>query len=76
MAENISAEKNNHSETSDPRVLLGEVSERLAPKLEEAHEQLLAFSDRVKGMIREYPGAVVLGAVGVGFVVGKLVSRK
>jgi len=76
MAENMSAEKNNQSETPDPRVLIGEVSERLGPKIEEAQEQLYAFSDRVKGAIRAHPGAVVLGAVGLGFLVGKLASRK
>ena len=56
--------------------VLGEVSERLAPKIEEAQAQLAAVNNRVKGFIRAYPGATLLGVAGLGFILGRLASRK
>ncbi len=63
-------------EASNPAAILGEVSERLAPKLEEAQAQLAAVNNRVKGFIRAYPGATLLGVAGLGFIIGRLASRK
>lgn len=73
--DNAATHKQN-DETSNPAVILGEVSERLAPKLEEAQAQLAAVNNRVKGLIRAYPGAALLGVAGLGFVLGRLASRK
>ena len=55
---------------------MDDVAERLAPKIEEAQEQLLAFNERVKGFIKENPGTMLLGAAALGFVIGRLASRK
>lgn len=74
MAE-TSASPEAHS-AADHHVLLGEVSERLAPKIEEAQAQLGVLNGRVKGFIKQNPGAVLLGAAGLGFIVGRLASRK
>ena len=55
---------------------LDDVAERLAPKIEEAQQQLLALNERVKGFIKANPGTTLLGAVALGFVIGRLASRK
>lgn len=70
------ATQKQNDEPSNPTVILGEVSERLAPKIEEAQAQLAAVNRRVKGFIREYPGATLLGVAGLGFIIGRLASRK
>jgi ElaB/YqjD/DUF883 family membrane-anchored ribosome-binding protein len=54
---------------------LGEAARRLQPKLEEAQAQLAETSERVKAFVRAHPGACVLGAVALGFVIGRLASR-
>ena len=66
----------NQTDASTPSVILGDVSERLAPKLEQAQEQLQAVNSRLKGFIRAYPGATLLGVAGLGFIFGRLASRK
>lgn len=50
--------------------------ERLGPKLKEAEAQLSNVNEKVKSFIRENPGTCLLGALAVGFVVGRLASRK
>jgi ElaB/YqjD/DUF883 family membrane-anchored ribosome-binding protein len=58
-----------------PATPLQEAARRLQPKLEEAQAQLGQASEKVKGFIREHPGACLLGAVALGFLVGRLASR-
>ncbi len=53
-----------------------EVAERLAPQIEEAQAQLLALNERVKGFIKENPGTTLLGAAALGFLLGRLASRR
>jgi hypothetical protein len=50
--------------------------ERLGPKLKDAGEQLGAVNEKVKTFIKENPGTCLLGALAIGFVVGRLASRK
>ncbi|MBK7863324.1 MAG: hypothetical protein IPJ65_32935 [Archangiaceae bacterium] len=50
--------------------------ERLAPKLKDAEAQLMDINEKVKGFIRENPGTCLLGALAVGFVVGRIASRR
>lgn len=50
--------------------------ERLGPKLKEAGDQLSNVNEKVKSFIKENPGTCLLGALAVGFVVGRLASRK
>lgn len=50
--------------------------ERLGPKLKDAEAQLMNVNDKVKSFIRENPGTCLMGALALGFVVGKLASRK
>ena len=53
-----------------------DLEERFAPKIEEAKEQLHAMNGRIQGFIRENPGTSLLAAVGVGYLIGRLASRK
>lgn len=53
-----------------------ELEEKLAPRLEEAKEQLELLNVRVKGFIRRNPGTSLLCAIGVGYLIGRLASRK
>jgi len=52
------------------------LEERLGPKLEEAKARLETINEKTKGFIRDNPGASLLGAAAIGFLVGRLVSRK
>jgi ElaB/YqjD/DUF883 family membrane-anchored ribosome-binding protein len=55
---------------------LSAAKERLGPKLDEARQQLDALNVKVKAYVKENPGTALLGALAVGFVVGRLVSKK
>ena len=50
--------------------------DRFAPRIEEAKEQLSAVNTKLKGFIRENPGTSLLAAVGIGYLIGKLASRR
>jgi ElaB/YqjD/DUF883 family membrane-anchored ribosome-binding protein len=50
--------------------------ERLGPKLKDAEAQLNNMNEKVKSFIRENPGTCLLGALGIGFIVGRLASRR
>lgn len=58
---------------SDP---LRNFQERLGPQFEQAQAQLEQVNEQVKTFIRKNPGTVLLGAVAVGFLVGKWASRR
>lgn len=53
-----------------------DLEERFAPRIEEAREQLSLANVRVKGFIRQNPGTTLLCAAGVGYLIGRLASRK
>jgi hypothetical protein len=48
---------------------------RVVPQIEEAAQNLTELNTRVVGFIRANPGTCLIGAVAVGFLVGKLASR-
>ena len=50
--------------------------ERLGPKLEEAQERLAETNERVKRFVRANPGACLLGAAAVGFLLGRWAARR
>ena len=52
------------------------LEERFSPRIEEAKEQLNVLNLRLKGFIRENPGTSLACAVGIGYLVGKLASRR
>ena len=53
-----------------------DLEERFAPRIEEAKEQLSQVNVRLKGFIRENPGTTLLCAAGLGYLIGRLASRK
>ncbi len=53
-----------------------ELQEQLGPGLMQARENLNEMNRRVATFIRENPGTCLLGAVAIGFVVGKLAARR
>lgn len=65
-----------HDEGEAPQQTLRDLEERFAPKIEEAKQQLGAINERVKGFIRENPGTSLLAAAGLGYLIGKLASRR
>jgi ElaB/YqjD/DUF883 family membrane-anchored ribosome-binding protein len=55
---------------------LAELQERFGPQLEEMQERLLDANEKVKTFIKKHPGATLLGAAAVGFLIGKWASRR
>jgi ElaB/YqjD/DUF883 family membrane-anchored ribosome-binding protein len=53
-----------------------EIQERIVPQIEEARRNLVDMNTRVVSFIRANPGTCLIGAVAVGFLVGKLASRR
>lgn len=53
-----------------------ELQERLVPQIDEARRNLVDLNDRVVSFIRANPGTCLVGAVAVGFLIGKLASRR
>ena len=53
-----------------------ELQERFAPQLEEAKQGLTDLNTKVVKFIKAHPGACLLGAIAVGYVVGRIASRR
>jgi ElaB/YqjD/DUF883 family membrane-anchored ribosome-binding protein len=53
-----------------------EVQERIVPQIEEARRNLVDLNSRTIAFIRANPGTCLIGAVAVGFLIGKLASRR
>jgi len=52
-----------------------EVGDRVRPQLEAAKKRLSSLDDTVTGYIKENPGKCLLGALAVGFLIGKIARR-
>ncbi len=50
--------------------------DRLKPRLEDAKGRLESLNARVKGLVKEHPGACLLGALAVGYLVARLARRE
>ena len=48
---------------------------RLAPKVQQAQEQLQDLNTKVVKFVKKNPGMCLLGCLGLGFIVGRMVSR-
>ena len=53
-----------------------EIQERIVPQIEEARRNLMDMNTRAVSFIRANPGTCLLGAVAVGFLIGKIASRR
>ncbi len=52
-----------------------ELQARMAPQIEQARATLSDFNSRFTQYARERPGTCILGAVALGYFIGKLASR-
>lgn len=50
--------------------------EGLEPRIERAKEALSAWNQRALRLMRENPGTALLCAAGLGFLIGRLASRR
>jgi ElaB/YqjD/DUF883 family membrane-anchored ribosome-binding protein len=53
-----------------------ELQERIVPQIEEARRNLEDVNTRVVSFIRANPGTCLVGAVALGFLIGKIASRR
>ena len=54
---------------------VSEAGARLKPKVEEARRQISSWNDTVIDYVKKNPGRCLLGALALGFVVGKIAQR-
>ena len=52
-----------------------ELGERVRPQIEDAKRRLTSLNDSVTGYIKENPGKCVLGAIALGYIIGKIARR-
>ncbi len=60
-------------EETDP---LEALQAHFGPQLEELHERLLDANEQVKDFVKKNPGATLLGAAALGFLIGRWASRR
>jgi ElaB/YqjD/DUF883 family membrane-anchored ribosome-binding protein len=53
-----------------------EIQDRIVPQIEEARRNLEDVNTRVVSFIRANPGTCLVGAVALGFLIGKIASRR
>jgi ElaB/YqjD/DUF883 family membrane-anchored ribosome-binding protein len=53
-----------------------EIQQRIVPQIEEARRNLVDVNNRVVSFIRANPGTCLVGAVAVGFLIGKIAARR
>jgi hypothetical protein len=53
-----------------------EIQERIVPQIEEARRNLVDVNARMVSFIRANPGTCLVGAVALGFLIGKIASRR
>ncbi|NVJ01549.1 hypothetical protein HUW63_25480 [Myxococcus sp. AM001] len=53
-----------------------ELQDRVVPQIDEARQNIVDLNHRVVSFIRANPGTCLLGAVAVGFLVGRIASRR
>jgi len=63
------------NDTGDLESALREASEQVKPHLDEAKRHLSSWNQRASAYIRQNPGKCLLGALAVGFVVGKIARK-
>jgi ElaB/YqjD/DUF883 family membrane-anchored ribosome-binding protein len=53
-----------------------EIQDRMMPQIDQARATLADWNTRAQTFIRERPGTALIGALAIGYVVGKIVSRR
>lgn len=65
----------NHAVETLPVPVLEDVESKLAATMADAAENLSRLNDRALAFARERPGTCIVGAVALGFIVGKIAAR-
>ena len=52
-----------------------EIGARMRPQIEDARRRISSLNGTVTGYIKENPGKCVLGAIALGFLIGKIARR-
>jgi len=52
-----------------------EIGARVRPQIENAKRRISSMNEQVTDYIKENPGKCVLGAIALGFVIGKIARR-
>lgn len=52
-----------------------ELGDRVRPQIEDAKKKLSSLNERAIGFIKENPGTCLVGAVALGFLIGKIARR-
>jgi len=53
-----------------------ELGERVRPQIENAKQRLSTLNDSMTDYIKENPGKCLVGALAVGYLIGKIASRR
>ncbi|NMO18496.1 hypothetical protein HPC49_24315 [Pyxidicoccus fallax] len=53
-----------------------QLQDRVVPQIDEARQNLVDLNTRMVSFIRANPGTCLLGAVAIGFLVGRIASRR
>jgi ElaB/YqjD/DUF883 family membrane-anchored ribosome-binding protein len=53
-----------------------ELGERVRPQIENARRKLSSLNDSATAYIKENPGKCLVGALAVGYLIGKIASRR
>jgi ElaB/YqjD/DUF883 family membrane-anchored ribosome-binding protein len=53
-----------------------EIGARVRPQIEEAKRQFSSLSDSATTYIKENPGKCLVGAIAVGYLIGKIAGRR
>ena len=53
-----------------------QLQDNVLPQIDEARRNLEDLNSRAVGFIRANPGTCLLGAIAVGFIVGRIASRR
>jgi ElaB/YqjD/DUF883 family membrane-anchored ribosome-binding protein len=53
-----------------------ELGERVRPQIENAKRRLSSMNDSMTEYIKENPGKCLVGAVAIGYLIGKIASRR
>ncbi len=61
---------------SGVRSALSDLEERVGPHVERVRDRLSTFNARALQLMRTYPGTCLVCAVGVGFLLGRIASRR
>ena len=77
LRDEVMARKSRRSamKTGESERAIREAGEQALPHVEDARRRLSSWNDTLTGYIKERPGRCLLGALALGFVIGKIARR-